>query len=343
MNVNIPTLLRDGASFSAANPDRTERLKVLVFLAAVALGGCALFGFALGAFVGWDVACLDALKLMGIIAFAFALCFPTLYVFATLGGGQVGVAQITALGLTVTAMIGCLLAALAPIMWLFAVSTESLVFIVCFALALTAIALFFAHRPITGALGRGIIGSSSGYTAWLVVFTVVALQTVTLVRPMLDYRNAPRTPDGKCFFVRHFMEMLANPTVNPPKPPETAAQEVERLYQEYSKTTNQGILDTLMKKHPNANRTGCAVMYAAQRAADANERERLLKLAIEKYGDCRYGDGVQVAAQARWYLANLYDTSGKSEEARRLYNELKTNYPDAVNHKGRKFSEFLPK
>ena len=68
-----------------------------------------------------------------------------------------------------------------------------------------------------------------------------------------------------------------------------------------------------------------------------------LMSAIEKYGDCRYGDGVQVAAQARWYLANLYDTSGKSEEARRLYNELKTNYPDAVNHKGRKFSEFLPK
>ena len=89
--------------------------------------------------------------------------------------------------------------------------------------------------------------------------------------------------------------------------------------------------------------SGCAVMYAAQRATDANERERLLKLAIEKYGDCRYGDGVQVAAQARWYLANLYNASGKPEEARKLYNELKTDYPDAVNHKGRKFSEFLLK
>lgn len=209
MNIDIPTLLRNGALFATIASNRAERLKSLAFLAAVALGGCALFGFALGSFVGWRVACLDALKFAGIIAFAFALCFPTLYVFATLGGTEIGMARITALGLTVAATIGCLLAALAPIMWLFAVSTGSAIFIVFFAFALSVIALFFANRPIAGAIRGGVIGSSSGYNAWLIVFTTVALQTVTLMRPMLASPDAPRTPAGKCFFVRHFAGTIA--------------------------------------------------------------------------------------------------------------------------------------
>ena len=43
---------------------------------------------------------------------------------------------------------------------------------------------------------------------WLVVFAVVALQTVTLVRPMLAPIGTPRTPEGKCFFLMHFGESV---------------------------------------------------------------------------------------------------------------------------------------
>ena len=119
-------------------------------------------------------------------------------------------------------------------------------------------------------------------------------------------------------------------------------REIERLYRQASRSGDDGeaALKTLEEKYPEANRTGCAVMYAAQRAA-GEERETLLKRAIEKYGDCRYGDGVQVAVQARWYLSCYYDKTGKSDEARKLREEIRTNYPDAVTHHGGKFSELI--
>ena len=47
---------------------------------------------------------------------------------------------------------------------------------------------------------------------WLVVFAVVALQTVTLVRPMLAPIGTPRTPEGKCFFLMHFGEIVVRGT-----------------------------------------------------------------------------------------------------------------------------------
>lgn len=210
MKIGIDTLLREGATFAESTPARTERLKRLGFLAALSLGGNALFGFALGSFVGLDVAGLDALKLMGVTAFSFALCFPTLYVFATICGGTMGVAQITSLALTCTATVGCLLAALAPVMWLFAVSTEAMAFVLLFALALTTVALFFARRPLSGAEERKLIGSTTGFTAWLIIFVVVAFQTITLVRPMLSRPNASPEPQGKRFFVTHFLTAVCS-------------------------------------------------------------------------------------------------------------------------------------
>ncbi len=58
--------------------------RLAAFLSFVTVVGCALFGFAVGSFVDLKVAALDAAKMVGIAAFSFVLCFPTLYVFATI-------------------------------------------------------------------------------------------------------------------------------------------------------------------------------------------------------------------------------------------------------------------
>lgn len=85
--------------------------------------------------------------------------------------------------------------------------------------------------------------------------------------------------------------------------------EIETLYQAANKQWNtpeaKESLKTLTEKHPKANRAGCAVLYLAQ-MSDGEEREKLLKLAIGGYGDCFYGNGVQVGSCARWYLAFCY-------------------------------------
>jgi hypothetical protein len=73
------------------------------------------------------------------------------------------------------------------------------------------------------------------------------------------------------------------------------------------------------------------------------EQEEYLRLAIKDFGDCYYGNGVQVGAYARLYLAYHYKKIGKDKEAQLLFDEIRNNYPDAVNHKGKPLIEMLPK
>ena len=101
-----------------------------------------------------------------------------------------------------------LLAAFAPILWLFAVSTESIAFIVCFAIILAIVAVRFAFRPFHGAVEKGIAASAIGFKIWFVVFLVVAFQTVTLIRPMRPTSVAKDAPQGKCLFVKHFLDVV---------------------------------------------------------------------------------------------------------------------------------------
>lgn len=120
-------------------------------------------------------------------------------------------------------------------------------------------------------------------------------------------------------------------------------REIERLYRLYS-SRGEGSADalsTLCEKYPKANRTGCAVMYAAQRAS-GEERVKLLKQAIDNYGDCFYGDGAQVGAYARLYLAGELARSGDTAGAEKLYGEIRMLYPNAHAHNGKPLSEVIP-
>ena len=120
-------------------------------------------------------------------------------------------------------------------------------------------------------------------------------------------------------------------------------REIERLYRAYSRRSDGGKneLAALLEKYPKANRTGCAVMYAAQRAA-GDDRVKLLKQAIADHGDCVYGDGAQVGAYARLYLAGELARSGDAACAEKLYGEIRTLYPNAHAHNGKPFSEIIP-
>ena len=199
-------LLRAPGEVMGFADGRAHYWRLAVFLALVTVVGCALFGFAIGSFVDLKVAALDAAKMVGIAVFSFVLCFPTLYVFATISGSKLSAARLAVIGLVCTATLGSLLAALSPILWLFSVSTENVAFIVVLSCFLAALSLAFVVCPITAAVEKGIVANKAGLHLWLVVFAVVALQTVTLVRPMLAPIGTPRTPEGKCFFLMHFGE-----------------------------------------------------------------------------------------------------------------------------------------
>ena len=119
-------------------------------------------------------------------------------------------------------------------------------------------------------------------------------------------------------------------------------REIEMAYRAYSrsKEADNEHLQTLISKYPKANRTGCAVMYAGQRSRGSDDG-KWFRLAMEKYGDCLYGDGAQVGAYARFYLAGLHERKGDKAEAEKLRAEILTLYPDALTHRGKKMSDYL--
>jgi TolA-binding protein len=123
-------------------------------------------------------------------------------------------------------------------------------------------------------------------------------------------------------------------------------REAEELYQVANKNwrTDEAkqSLEQMVKKFPNINRTGCAVLYLAQ-FSRGEEQERLLKQAIQKHGDCFYFDGVQVGAFARLLLGQYYQQNGQPEKAKPLFAEIRAKFPDSIDHRGESLVAKLPK
>ena len=165
---NVSSLLSDPGGFAARLRDSERFALPAVFLALVSLVGAAVFGFAVGSFVDLQVAFADSAKMVGVVAFSFALTYPTMYVFASISGSTLSPARLFGLGLVATATLGCILAALAPVLWLFSVSTETVGFIVVFAALLAGIGAFFAISALARARQSGVVASTAGLSAWFV-------------------------------------------------------------------------------------------------------------------------------------------------------------------------------
>jgi len=97
---------------------------------------------------------------------------------------------------------------------------------------------------------------------------------------------------------------------------------------EFIESVNQ-----MLQKFPDANRTGCILLQLAQ-TTTGPESEKYFKDCIEKYDDCYYGDGVQVGAFARFWLADYYSKTKENEKAAALYKEIMDNYSDSIDHHG---------
>lgn len=113
--------------------------------------------------------------------------------------------------------------------------------------------------------------------------------------------------------------------------------EIEDLYQVankkwQSKEGKESLL-LLVDKFDEANRVGCALIYLGQ-MSQGDDREEYLEEAIDDYGDCYYGNGVQVGAYARFLLAHHYNETGEEDDAEELLEEIVADYPDAISHKG---------
>ena len=190
---------------TSSNPWREAGL-----LSLLALGGTAVYGFAAGWFVDWQVALIDSAKAAGIVLFSYLLCLPTLFVFASLGGCRVSFMRLALVGFVTVSAIGCILAALAPVLWLFAVSTESMALFVMLTFVLILVAVALGTRTLSGIVKAQAVNSGSGISAWFIIFLFVVLQMITVVRPMLtaDAKSKLEQSQSKCFFLKHFADTM---------------------------------------------------------------------------------------------------------------------------------------
>lgn len=156
------------------------------------------YGVAAGFFQGGVQIGVTLLKVPLIIAGSLLLCVPSLYVFTALAGADLdarGFAQALAGFAGIT---GLILIALMPLIWLFSVSTISLVFVVWLHLFAWLIALVFGRQFLAAACGR----AKSAAGLWLVLVLLVSLQMTTYLRPVL-WRDA-----GQPLFAREKMSFF---------------------------------------------------------------------------------------------------------------------------------------
>lgn len=121
-------------------------------------------------------------------------------------------------------------------------------------------------------------------------------------------------------------------------------QLIEKLYQtaneDWKGENATKAVNMLTKRYARANRTGCATLTLAQ-STDGAEQKNLLEKAIGPFANCYYANGVQVGPYARLYLAMSYKKDGKDEKASKLFEEIRTTYPDAIDHKGQLLTSHL--
>lgn len=196
-----------------ARPDHGATAK-FALMAALAM---LLFGLVLGCFAKHEQLWAAPLKLVAGLAFSGLICFPSLYIFATLAGGKIAVPQLAACLAGALALAGLLLLGFAPALWIFAESTDSFGFMGALGIGAWLIALAFALRFLKSAVSAAGATQRGPLAIWSLIFLLVTLQMTTSLRPILG-----RSPDfltqEKKSFLQHWLETAGKSL---PKPPPT--------------------------------------------------------------------------------------------------------------------------
>ena len=120
-------------------------------------------------------------------------------------------------------------------------------------------------------------------------------------------------------------------------------EEIRKLYQSWrgkkGKERN-AVAITMQRRFPKANLTGLVMFNLALENA-RQKRIDLLKQVIRDHDDCRYGNGAQIGAMARYHLIVILKETGKQEEAEKYREELRTDFPDAIDYNGKLLAKLL--
>lgn len=198
----IEALLRNPLKLLHALPEKRHLVFPLTLLALLSAG---ILGLVFGTYTGGTQLWAAPLKVGGGLLLAALICFPSLYIFSCLANSPLRLGGISAAYLCYLSLLGLLLIAFAPILWIFTQSSNSLPFVGFLALVVWLLSFFLASSLLRKLTRRA--HSSWQMHLWLLIFLTVTLQMSTALRPLLG-NSVHILPQEKKFFVTHWMENL---------------------------------------------------------------------------------------------------------------------------------------
>lgn len=190
------------------------RLTAAVLLLAAGYGACmGVFALTRPDGPEFRQVLASTVKVPALIALTVAVTFPSLYVFNTLLGSRLGVADLTRLVITANAVLVAVLAGFGLIVAFFSVTTTSYPFVLLLNVGVFVIAAGFGGAalwktlsqlrpvpevgpddalPVARRVGR-LPTASRVFVVWMVLFAVVAAQMGWVLRPFVGSPDLPFT------------------------------------------------------------------------------------------------------------------------------------------------------
>ena len=181
--------------------DSKNIISKLLILIAI---GFFIFGITLGSFSFGTQLWAAPLKTLIGITIASIICLPSLYIFSSLTGTNLKLAEI-AQGIAASiALMAALLLGFTPVLWVFSQSTESEAFFGTLVIITWIIALIFGIEFLLKMLKQSGIDKPAPIYIWIGIFTLVTLQMSTTLRPIIGTSDEFFTGE-KLFFLEHWL------------------------------------------------------------------------------------------------------------------------------------------
>ena len=202
----IEALLRNPINLLKALPKNSGLLGPLAILA---LASAAVLGLVFGTYAGGAQLWAAPLKVGGGLLLAALICFPSLYIFSCLANSPLHLKALSGAYVCFLALLGLLLIAFAPILWIFTQSSNSTPFIGTLGLVVWVLSFTLA----AGLLRKLTSASRTSWQVqlWLLIFLTVTLQMSTALRPLLS-KSQHFLPQEKKFFLTHWIDSINGTT-----------------------------------------------------------------------------------------------------------------------------------
>lgn len=181
--------------------------RTLALLSVTLIAGFAAYGLVLASFSGGAQWWAAPTKLALGTLLAGALCFPSLFLFLILAGGEVRMRHVLGVWLGLCASTAIFLAGFGPVAWIFTQSSTLLAPLAVIHFVLWIGSLVGSQRVLRAGIRLWGARRGAWVGAWFVIFVLTSLQMSTTLRPLLGSADRFFDPTRK-FFLVHWAESV---------------------------------------------------------------------------------------------------------------------------------------